>query len=127
MFGKDFEDIGFLSMSFTRGVFATLDSSWSRPKSFPTWGDVTMAVVCERGTLMLDMFSQNLVLYSDRTGGVTWHPWGSNIDELMLRAFIAAVRDGTPVPVSGEDGLRAAEVALAAYRSAAEGCVVTLR
>lgn len=127
MFGRDFEDIGFLTLTFTKGVFATLDSSWSRPKSFPTWGDVTMAVVCERGTLTLDMFSQNLVLYSDRTGGVTWHPWGSNVDELMLRAFVKAVREGSPVPVTGEDGLRAAEVALAAYRSAEEGAVVTLR
>ena len=127
MHGKDFEDIGFLSMSFQKGVFATLDSSWSRPKSFPTWGDVTLAVVCEKGTLSLDMFSQNLVLYSDRTGGVTWHPWGSNTDELMIRAFVAAVRDGAPVPINGEDGLRAAEVAFAAYTSAAEGTVVKLR
>ncbi len=127
MFGKEFDDIGFLSMRFRKGVFATLDSSWSRPKSFPTWGDVTLAVVCERGTLYLDMFSQNLVLYSDKMGGVSWHMWGSNIDELMLRSFVAAVRDETPVPVTGEDGLRAAEVALAAYRSASEGTVVTLR
>lgn len=127
MFGKEFDDIGFLSMRFQKGVFATLDSSWSRPKSFPTWGDVTLAVVCERGTLYLDMFSQNLVLYSDKMGGVSWHMWGNNIDELMLRSFITAVRDETPVPVTGEDGLRAAEVALAAYRSASEGTVVTLR
>jgi predicted dehydrogenase len=118
MFHREFEDIGFLTLGLEGGLFATLDASWSRPKSFPTWGDVTMAVVGENGTLYLDLFSQNLVLYSDKTGGTTWHPWGSNVDTLMLSAFVEAVAEGKPVPVTGEDGLRAAEVALAAYRSA---------
>ncbi len=127
MFGQDFEDIGFLTLGFGREVFATLDSSWSRPKSFPTWGDVTMSVVCERGVLSLDMFAQNLVLYSDRTGGTSWVPWGSNIDLLMLEAFVGSVRDGEPVPITGVDGLRAVEVALAAYRSAERKEVVRLR
>jgi predicted dehydrogenase len=118
MFHREFEDIGFLTLGLEGGLFATLDASWSRPKSFPTWGDVTMAVVGENGTLYLDLFSQNLVLYSDKTGGTTWHPWGSNVDTLMLSAFVEAVAEGKPVPITGEDGLRAAEVALAAYRSA---------
>jgi predicted dehydrogenase len=36
-----FDDVGFLTLTFQKGVFATLDASWSRPKSFPTWGDVS--------------------------------------------------------------------------------------
>ncbi len=127
MFGQSFDDIGFLTLGFGKGVFGTLDSSWSRPKSFPTWGDVTMNVVCERGVLSLDMFAQNLVLYSDRTGGASWIPWGSNIDLLMLESFVHAVKSGGPVPITGLDGLRAVEVALAAYRSAERKEVVKLR
>jgi predicted dehydrogenase len=127
MFGADFDDIGFLTMQFEGGVFATLDSSWSRPKSFPTWGDVTMNVTCEKGVLSLDMFAQNLIAYSDRTGGANWIPWGSNIDLLMLDAFVKAVLNGAPVPITGEDGLRAVDVALAAYRSAECGEPVTVR
>jgi UDP-N-acetylglucosamine 3-dehydrogenase len=118
---QQFDDVGFLTMEFEGGVFATLDTSWSRPKSFPTWGDVTLAVVGEKGTLSLDMFAQNLTLYSDRTGGASWVPWGSNIDLLMMQAFVKSVADGARVPVTGEDGLRAAEVALAAYASAKAG------
>lgn len=121
MFGQGFDDTGFLTLEFDGGVFATLDSSWSRPKSFPTWGDVTLSVVGEKGVLSLDMFSQNLVVYSDRTCGVSWVPWGSNIDLLMVSAFVDAIAGGEPVPVTGMDGLRAAEVALAAYRSAEAG------
>jgi predicted dehydrogenase len=121
MYHQSFDDTGFLTMEFEDGVFATLDSSWSRPKSFPTWGDVTLAVVGEKGTLTLDMFAQNLVLYSDDAGGTTWQHWGSNVDLLMVEAFVDSVASGAPVPVTGEDGLRAAEVALAAYASVKEG------
>lgn len=121
MFNHEFDDTGFLSLTFADGTIATLDSSWSRPKSFPTWGDVTLSVVGEAGTLTLDMFSQNLVLYSDRTGGVSWVPWGSNIDLLMLAEFVDCIGAGRPVPITGEDGLRAAQVALAAYKSAQTG------
>jgi predicted dehydrogenase len=39
----------------------------------------------------------------------------------MFRAFFDTVSDGGAVPVTGEDGLRAAEVALAAYESARTG------
>jgi predicted dehydrogenase len=122
----EFDDVAFLSMSFRGGVFGTLDASWSRPKAFPTWGDVSLEVVTDQGTLSMDMFSQNLVLYSDATDSVSWHNWGANMDDGLVGAFAAAIADGTPVPISGEDGLRAAEVALAAYRSAGQGSPVSL-
>jgi predicted dehydrogenase len=121
-----FDDVGFLSLTFQKGVFGTLDASWSRPKSFPTWGDVTLDVITERGTLSMDMFAQNLVLYSDRTDSVSWHHWGGNMDDGLVAAFAKAIAEGTPVPITGEDGLRAAEVALAAYRSAETQQAVTL-
>ncbi|MCX6381478.1 MAG: Gfo/Idh/MocA family oxidoreductase [Armatimonadetes bacterium] len=122
-----FDDVGFLSLRFERGVFGTLDASWSRPKSFPTWGDVTLDVITERGTLSMDMFAQNLVLYSDKTNSVTWHNWGGNMDDGLIGAFAKAVREESPVPITGLDGLRAAEVAFAAYRSAELHAPVTLR
>lgn len=122
-----FDDVGFLSLRFERGVFGTLDASWSRPKSFPTWGDVTLDVITERGTLSMDMFAQNLVLYSDKTNSVSWHNWGGNMDDGLIGAFAKAVREESPVPITGVDGLRAAEVAFAAYRSAELHAPVTLR
>ncbi len=121
MFHQEFDDCGFLTLEFEDGVFATLDSSWSRPKSFPIWGDVTLSITGEQGVASADLFSQNLVLYSDRTGGVTWEGWGSNVDLLMLQAFVKAIESDEPVPVTGEDGLAAAKVALAAYASARSG------
>lgn len=123
---QEFDDISFLSLTFQRGVFATLDASWSRPRSFPTWGDVTLEVITSKGTLSMDMFSQNLTLYSDKQNRVSWHNWGGDMDAGMIAAFAEAVQKGTPVPISGEDGLRAAEVAFAAYRSAKSGSPISL-
>jgi predicted dehydrogenase len=122
----EFDDTGFVTMSFQKGVFATLDASWSRPRAFPTWGDVTLEVVTERGTLSMDMFAQNLVLYSDRANNVSWRNWGGDMDEGLVEAFAQAVATGDPVPITGEDGLRAVEVTLAAYRSAAQNAPVAL-
>lgn len=113
----DFDDTGFLQMTFDSGVFATLDASWSRPQSFPTWGDVTMGVVGTKGVIEMDMFAQESVLYSDKTGRVSYQGWGSNTDAGMVAAFVHAVKTGEPVPVTGVDGLRAVEVVEAAYES----------
>jgi len=122
----NFDDVGFLSLTFQKGVFGTLDASWSRPKTFPTWGDVTLDVITEKGTLSMDMFAQNLVLYSDKSNSVSWHNWGGNMDDGLVAAFAKAVAEGSPVPITGEDGLRAAEVAFAAYRSAETQAPVAL-
>ena len=113
----DFDDTGFLAITFENGVFATLDSSWSRPKTFPTWGDVTLGVTGTQGVMELDMFAQESVLYSDTDNRITYQGWGSNIDKGMVEGFVRAIAGGTPVPVTGVDGLRAVEVVEAAYRS----------
>jgi myo-inositol 2-dehydrogenase/D-chiro-inositol 1-dehydrogenase len=43
-----------------------------------------------------------------------------------MRAFVDAVENGAPVPVGGEDGLKAAVIALAAGKSARENRPVKL-
>ena len=46
------DESGLLSVEFQGGAFGTLDTSWSRPNnSFPTWGDVTMEIVGEKGSI----------------------------------------------------------------------------
>ena len=119
---QDWDDTGFLTIIYEGGVFATLDTSWSRPKTNPTWGDVTLQVVGTEGILDLDMFAQNLVHFDDRAGRVSWVPWGSSADAGLVADFLrlASGKDA-PGLATGEDGLRALSVALAAYRSAEAG------
>jgi predicted dehydrogenase len=42
----------------------------------------------------------------------------------MIDDFVAAIREGRPPRVTGEDGLRAVEIVAAAYESAQTGQVV---
>ncbi len=115
MYGKDWEDTAMLTLEYPSGIFATLDSSWSRPDKFKTWGDVTMNVVGDLGVIELDMFGPGVDVWIN---GHAVASYISDMDGLMVDAFIRACSDGTSVPVTGEDGLAAARVALAGYRSA---------
>ncbi len=119
---QDWDDTGFLTIGYGGGVFATLDTSWSRPKTFPTWGDVTLQVVGTGGVLDLDMFAQSLAHYADRAGRVSWPGWGSDTDAGLVGDFLRLTRgEDAPDIATGEDGLLALQVALAAYRSAEAG------
>jgi len=126
MFHEGYDDVGQLTITFDNGVFSTLDTSWSRPKSHPFWGDVTLEITGTNGVISMDMFAQNIVHYSDETMRVNWLNWGSNIDYGLVKDFVTSVADDLPVSITGEDGLKAVEVALAAYRSAETGSVVKL-
>ena len=126
----DFDDVALLTITFDNGFFATLDGSWSRPKSFWTWGDVTITLTGTGGTANLDMFAQNHVVFSDRDGKASLSNWGDNMDRHLVSAFVAALTGsappspipaGAPPLATGKDGLQAARVAIAAYRSAALG------
>jgi predicted dehydrogenase len=124
--GLGIDDAGVLSFALANGAYGTLDTSWSRPASFPTWGDVTIEVVAERGWARLDAFKQRLELYSNRATRAQWVGWGGDMDMGLMRDFTAMIAERRAPSITGLDGLRALEVALAAYRSAAEGHPVRL-
>ncbi|MCD6519251.1 MAG: Gfo/Idh/MocA family oxidoreductase [Anaerolineae bacterium] len=126
LFHQEWDDSGFLTMDLSNGSFATLDCSWSRPKSFPTWGDVTLRVIGEKGNAYADLFGQHIHYYPAKPEPPSWQPWGSNLDELMIEDFLQAVREKRPPRSTGIDGLRALEVALAAYASARQSRAVEI-
>ena len=117
---------GLEMITFQNGVFASIDASWSRPPYWPTWGGLTFELVTERGSVIVDGFKQNITVYSQAAGRANWQYWGSDMNQAMLSEFVAAVREGRAPSVTGEDGLRAVEVTLAAYESVRTGQVVSL-
>lgn len=117
VYGLGVEDTGVLTTDLASGAFASIDCSWSRPKTFLTWGGVTFHVVGERATVDVDVFRQALVHYDDASGRTRLVGWGDDLTARMIAGFVDAVRSGRPVPIDGTAGLRALEVALAAYRS----------
>lgn len=125
--GLGVEDAGLLSVEFENGVFATLDTSWSRPgKSFPTWGDVTLEIVGDQGSIWVDAFNQKFEVYNNDAIKAEWACWTDNIDLGMVSHFVKMIRNKEQTPISGYDGLKAVEVALGAYRSIETGEPVRL-
>lgn len=112
---------GLVSLRFANGVFATIDCSWSKPRSYPTWGGLSLEVVGTDGVIAADAFRQHLTLYGRREEGIDWPFWGSDPNVGMLAEFVAAIRDDREPTVSGLDGLRALEIVDAAYRSVEAG------
>jgi predicted dehydrogenase len=128
LFQGKVEDTGLLMMTLSDGSVASLDTSWSRPgKRYPTWGDVTLELVGEKGLLAVDAFSQVVDLYSNRRDRGVQIPWGDSADAWMIDAFLDAVRNGAESPISGVAGLRAVEVSEAALRSARSHEVVRVQ
>ncbi|KPV43931.1 Gfo/Idh/MocA family protein [Alicyclobacillus ferrooxydans] len=112
------DDCGLLVMEFCNGVIASHDPSWSRPKTFPTWGDVTLRVTGTDGITLVNAFGQHYTQYDDELNMVRQVPWGDNPDLEMINGFIACITNNSSPLASGTDGMRAMEVALAAYESA---------
>lgn len=120
------DDTGLLMFKLSSGVPVSLDTSWSRPANWPIWGGVTLDVIGENGVLFANAYNNNYTVaetegaLSNRGNSESYTFQSSEVsgDPEMVAAFIDAVRNDTPVPVTGVDGLRALEVALAAMKSA---------
>ena len=126
IYGLDVEDCGVLTCDLGGGAFASIDCSWSRPQTFPTWGGVTLHVVGEKATVDIDVFRQALTHYDDTAGRTRLVGWGDDLTARMVGDFVDAILAVRPVPVSGEDGLHALEVVIAAYRSSESGRPVAI-
>lgn len=120
------EDIGQLVLKFRKGAVISLDTSWSRPKSYSIWGDVKIALKGTKGNSTLNCFPQQINHFDDVAMGHSGYNMGDDLDQLMVQEFIDAVLEKRTPLVTGEDGLKAVEVALAAYKSAESGTTVTL-
>jgi predicted dehydrogenase len=121
MYSKEWEDTAMLTLDFPSGIFATIDSSWSRPSSYKTWGGVTMNVIGEKGVIEMNMFNQNLDVFSNESNFHWQAGFGTNADAAMIEEFLDAVLEDREPAVTGWDGLQAARVSLAGYESARTG------
>jgi predicted dehydrogenase len=116
--GNVSDDTGLLMFRMSNGVPVSLDTSWSRPKNWPIWGGVTIDVIGEKGVLFANAFNNNYEMAETQGPSFAWKSVEVSGDPEMVGAFLDAVRNDTDVPVTGEDGLRAVEVALKAMESA---------
>lgn len=121
------EDLALLSLTFDSGMVASLDPSWSVPAGNPWDYDFYLRLLGTAGSLDLTDLAESLDLVSGTAGpGLRLVPFGEDVDGAMIAAFLDSIRAGEVLDpcATGADGLRALEVALAGYASAARAATV---
>lgn len=133
---KSCEDMLCGLLKFKSGEIGVLDVSWLSPKKLrELW------VVGEGGTLVADYLTQDVYWYKNGTVNDTWAPatnFSGAVEGDVVKtyipkkeplrieheAFLDALRDAKPSPVSGEDALAALKVALDLVESGQEHGVI---
>ncbi len=118
------DDAGLVLVAYEQAI-GSIDPSWSRPEGYPIWGDVRMRIFGSESTVELDGFCQNLGL-TKRGDRLRLLNYATDIDYHACLDFIHCIRKGSKPRATGQDGLAALEIALAAYGSVQSGRVVQL-
>ncbi|SDT53041.1 Gfo/Idh/MocA family protein [Jiangella sp. DSM 45060] len=124
LWDRGVDDVAVLALRFGNGAVGSVDPSWSVPDGNPWDYDFYLRLVGTEGSLDLTDAAESLRVVSVRDGGprgLRLASFAEDADRAMLAAFAGSVRAGAVQDpcATGEDGLRALEIALAGYRSAA--------
>lgn len=124
---KNIDDCGIVNVEFENGVFASIDCSWAHHKNYTIWPQVDMEIIGSKGVLELKAFGQTERIYDAAGMSIDDMVWNETGDEGLIREFVEVCRTGKTPKVSGFDGAKAMEVALAAYHSSASREVVEVK
>jgi predicted dehydrogenase len=117
------EDETFTSIRFENGVMACAHIGWCIPEGHPTGFDFKLDITGTKGLLNLDMVRQGVEKHV--VGHTTFPPMTSPLIA-EDRSFVDAVLHDKNLPVTGEDGIKAVQMTLAALESIKTGKVVSL-
>ncbi|MFG3309687.1 Gfo/Idh/MocA family protein [Streptomyces wuyuanensis] len=120
------ETAGLITLTYPRGLTATIDCSWSHPATHPTWGGLSLTCVTERALAEFDAFPPLLTGYDTPHATPRWEPSATDLNAAMLNSFLTAARTGQRAHPDGHAGLRTLQTALAAYESLHTGQPATI-
>jgi myo-inositol 2-dehydrogenase/D-chiro-inositol 1-dehydrogenase len=121
-------DTAVIALSFANGALGAIDNSRRAVYGY----DQRVEVFGSEGMVAVGNNTPDTHLHLDRSGAHSALPlyfFMERYTESYLRemqAFVGAIREGKPVPVTGEDGLAAVRIAWAAARSVRENRPVRL-
>lgn len=121
------ETAGLVSIGYASGLIASIDCSWSKPDSYPTWGGLTLNLVGDRGIADMDAFNSRVDGHSESAANRIWIPYGDNADLTMIDEFLDAIATGRRPAPDGRSGLRTVKIVRAAYESVRTGQVAEVR
>jgi len=117
-------DYALTTLTFESGAVAHVEATWMDPGGFRTYFDIAGS----DGLLEFDS-RKTPALKTVTSESCILEPSVASREDpyyLELSAFLNSVQSGSPVPITGEDGLAALRLSLAAIESAQTGKVVQL-
>ncbi|MGO8815752.1 MAG: Gfo/Idh/MocA family protein [Terriglobia bacterium] len=133
----DIEDNSFALLTFSRGTVLALDISYTVPASYPFGRDLYLALRGETGVLSwspsFEGTRESLLVCSDSGEfaetsrqhiefALPQRPgYAGAMGHAFLSGLVESIRSGKPPAITGQDGLKALEVAEAIYQSAESG------
>ena len=123
---KGIDDTGLVMIELNNGVSATIDCSWAHHTNYPIWAQVDMQIIGTKGVIELKAFAQVLHLDDQTNQRFEDIGWNETGDEGLIKEFVQVCATGRTPLVTGLDGLRALEIALASYESSRTNEVVSL-
>jgi myo-inositol 2-dehydrogenase/D-chiro-inositol 1-dehydrogenase len=115
-------DTALTTLTFQNGAVGTIDNSRQAVYGY----DQRLEVFGSEGMIMVRNKTADDHVYIDRTGEHSSLPLHFFLERYAesylneMRAFVGALREDKPVPVTGKDGIMAVAIALAATESAKE-------
>jgi predicted dehydrogenase len=113
----EIDDAGILTLEFENGMIASHDASWSRFAEYPVWGDATIEVIGKKQTVKADAFQEHFRLFKSGSKSLEHVFYGNDMDYGLIKDFVNCVENQREPSITGYDGLKALEAALAAYKS----------
>lgn len=110
------ENETFNTFKFKDGTLVCAHIGWNLTIAHPGGRDFKLTVIGDKGMLDIDLASQGLQMYSESGSKFPSTAPGLDVED---KAFIDCVIDDKPVPVTGEDGIIALKMVLAAVESIA--------
>jgi len=117
-------DYALTTLTFESGAVAHVEATWMDPGGFRTYFDIAGS----EGLLEFDTRKTPALRTVTPESQVLEPSVAPNEDPyyLELDAFLNSVRTGAPIPITGEDGMVALRISIAALESAKTGKVVSL-
>ncbi len=123
---KGIDDTGLVMIELDNGVSATIDCSWAHHTNYPIWAQVDMQIIGTKGVIELKAFAQVLHLDDQTNQRFEDIGWNEGGDEGLIKEFVQVCATAKTPLVTGLDGLRALEIALASYESSRTNEAVSL-
>jgi len=111
------DDAGILTFEFENGIIGTHDASWSKFKQYPTWGDIYIEVIGSKKTVRVEPLQEHIRVFRKEGKAYSYAGYANDMNLALIRDFVNGIKQKRTPSITGEDGLKAMEVALAAYES----------